>query len=160
MSDDDDYSIERYESASLEPLIFRGITPRHESVIRDGEIQAIIAENNKGNLNFGGMSSYNNEELLSIVSHFLGPHVKKLNLCNSKINDTGAEKLADILQKFPNLTELDLSGNNIGVQGMTALTAVLPQTNITTLTLYNNKVDEESALFRRIKEALEKNRNE
>lgn len=80
--------------------------------------------------------------------------LRKLDLSGNNIGNEGIKSLMEILAAYvPNLQELDLSSNNIGSEGIKELGKVLPRiVNLQQLDLSNNKLKNEGAEF--IAEAL------
>lgn len=69
--------------------------------------------------------------------------VEKLNLTTLKLSSNGIrdqmiESIKTVLLRNPGITNLDLSDNNLGNEGILQIMAILPSTNIETLNLNNN----------------------
>lgn len=62
---------------------------------------------------------------ITLSSILAGSHVTKIDLNENLIRDTGCDAIAHLLREAPNLTHLNLGGNDIGSHGLQMLSAVL-----------------------------------
>ena len=88
------------------------------------------------------------DEGLSILHKALATSsLTEIDLTNNEIGDEGVKLLADILRRNPNITTLNLSLNNIGDEGLSTLAEVLATNSpLQNLNLSFNEITEVEAL--------------